>query len=55
MIQSDKAVFHLQARQDKQDNGVGDGRILEDMSANDSGDVGTRNQWDLCMEKVMEL
>uniref|UniRef100_A0A453BQQ6 Uncharacterized protein n=1 Tax=Aegilops tauschii subsp. strangulata TaxID=200361 RepID=A0A453BQQ6_AEGTS len=24
------------------------------MSANDSGDVGTRNQWDLCMEKVME-
>ncbi|KAI5012789.1 hypothetical protein ZWY2020_025055 [Hordeum vulgare] len=41
----------LQARQDKQHNGVGDGRILEGMSANDSGDVGTRNQWDLCMEK----
>ncbi|VAH46728.1 unnamed protein product [Triticum turgidum subsp. durum] len=50
-IQNMEACGIEEARQDKQDNGVGDGRILEDMSANDSGDVGTRNQWDLCMEK----
>ncbi|XBI91782.1 hypothetical protein VPH35_029029 [Triticum aestivum] len=54
-IQNQEHLDIKEARQDKQDNGVGDGRILEDMSANDSGDVGTRNQWDLCMEKVMEL
>ncbi|VAH46729.1 unnamed protein product [Triticum turgidum subsp. durum] len=50
-IQNQEHLDIKEARQDKQDNGVGDGRILEDMSANDSGDVGTRNQWDLCMEK----
>ncbi|VAH30821.1 unnamed protein product [Triticum turgidum subsp. durum] len=52
-IQNMEACGSEEARQDKQDNGVGDGRILEDMSANDSGDVGTRNQWDLCMENEL--
>ncbi|VAH30819.1 unnamed protein product [Triticum turgidum subsp. durum] len=52
-IQNQEHLDIKEARQDKQDNGVGDGRILEDMSANDSGDVGTRNQWDLCMENEL--
>uniref|UniRef100_A0ACD5UPC3 Uncharacterized protein n=1 Tax=Avena sativa TaxID=4498 RepID=A0ACD5UPC3_AVESA len=39
----------LQARQGKQHTGVGDVRILEDTSTNDSGDAGSEK--DLCMEK----
>jgi hypothetical protein len=53
MIQSNKAVLQMQARQDKQHTAVGDVRILQDTSTNYSGDVGTAK--DLCMEKVMQL
>uniref|UniRef100_A0ACD5UX67 Uncharacterized protein n=1 Tax=Avena sativa TaxID=4498 RepID=A0ACD5UX67_AVESA len=52
-IQNQDVCITEEARQGKQHTGVGDARILEDTSTNDSGDAGSEK--DLCMEKITQI